>query len=150
MRRRRVSTEEQENMTIRLIKIAAIYLVIGMTLGVGMGISHNFLFRSVHAHINLLGWASIAVAALVFHVFPDTARTRLATAWFWTYNLSVPLCLAALALVISGHTWAAPALVAGELGIWSSGVIFAVNLFWALRSKELTSATLATSPASLR
>lgn len=137
-------------MTVRLIKIAAIYLVVGMTLGVGMGMSHNFLFRSVHAHINLMGWASIAVAALVFHVFPETARTRLATAWFWTYNLSVPLCLAALALVVSGNTWAAPALVVGELGVWSSGVMFAINLFWALRSKDLTSATLAAAAAPVR
>src|SRR5262245_14050657 len=86
---RRRYTQKRNGMTIRLIKLAVIYLVIGMTLGISMGITHDFLFRAVHAHVNLLGWASLALAGLVFHVFPDLARTRLATVWFWLYNLSM-------------------------------------------------------------
>jgi cbb3-type cytochrome oxidase subunit 1 len=137
-------------MTVRLVKLAVIYLVIGMTLGVGMGMSHNFLLRGVHAHVNLLGWASLALAALVFHVFPETARTRLATVWFWTYNLSVPIGLGGLALVLLGHTWAEPALIVGQLGIWTGGVIFAINVFWALRSKRADApAAIIRSPAAL-
>ena len=106
-------------MTVRLIKLAVVYLVIGMTLGVGMGMSHNFLFRSVHAHVNLLGWASLALAALVFHVFPETARTRLATVWFWTYNV----CFRRPRRPRAGHgrpQWAEPALIGGQLGIWAA------------------------------
>ena len=137
-------------MTVRLIKLAVVYLVIGMTLGVGMGMSHNFLFRSVHAHVNLLGWVSLALAALVFHVFPETARTRLATIWFWTYNVCLPVGLGGLALVMAGHTWAEPALIVGQLGIWASGLMFAVNVFWALRSKNAAPATMAPSPAAAR
>jgi hypothetical protein len=137
-------------MTVRLIKLAVVYLVIGMTLGVGMGMSHNFLFRSVHAHVNLLGWVSLALAALVFHVFPETARTRLATVWFWTYNVCFPVGLGGLALVMAGHTWAEPALIGGQLGIWASGLMFAVNVFWALRAKQSEPATMAPSPATAR
>jgi hypothetical protein len=138
-------------MTVRLIKIAVVYLVIGMSLGVGMGTTHNFLFRSVHAHVNLLGWASIALAALVFHVFPETARTRLANIWFWTYNVSVPVGLGGLALVMAGYTWAEPALIIGQLGIWAGGLIFALNVFLALRAKSADDATtMARSPAAAR
>jgi hypothetical protein len=136
-------------MTVRLIKLAVVYLVIGMTLGIGMGMTHNFMFRSVHAHVNLLGWASLALAALVFHVFPETARTRLATAWFWLYNLSLPIGMAAIALVLSGHTWAQPALIVSQIGIWVAGLIFAINVFWALRAKAGEPATMARSPAAL-
>jgi hypothetical protein len=136
-------------MTIRLIKLAVVYLVIGMSLGIGMGMTHNFLFRSVHAHVNLLGWASLALAALVFHVFPETARTRLATVWFWTYNVSLPLGIGAVALVMAGHKWAQPALIVGQLGIWAAGVMFAINVFWALRAKRSVSATTARSPAAV-
>ncbi len=103
-------------MTVRLVKLAVVYLVIGMTLGVGMGMTHNFLFRSAHAHVNLLGWVSLALAALVFHVFPETARTRLATVWFWTYNVCLPVGLGGLALVMAGHTWAEPALDRRPIG----------------------------------
>jgi hypothetical protein len=136
-------------MTVRLIKLAVVYLVIGMTLGVGMGMTHNFLLRGVHAHVNLLGWASLALAALVFHVFPETARTRLATVWFWTYNVSVPIGLAGLALVLLGHTWAEPALIVGQLGIWFGGLIFAINVFSALRSKGADVAAAIRSPAAI-
>jgi hypothetical protein len=136
-------------MTIRLIKLAVVYLVIGMTLGIGMGMTHNFLFRSVHAHVNLLGWASLALAALVFHVFPETARTRLATAWFWLYNLSLPIGMAAIALVLNGHKWAEPALIFSQVGIWVAGVMFAINVFWALRAKAAEPATAARSQAAI-
>ena len=137
-------------MTIRLIKLAVVYLVIGMTLGVGMGMTHNFLFRGVHAHVNLLGWASLALAALVFHVFPETARTRLATVWFWTYNLSMPIGLGGLALVLAGYKWAEPALIVGQLGIWAAGLMFAINVFWALPAKNTVSVTTAArSPAAV-
>ena len=136
-------------MAVRLIKIAVVYLVIGMTLGVGMGMSHNFLFRSVHAHVNLLGWASLALAALVFHVFPETARTRLATVWFWTYNLSMPIGLGGLTLVMAGHMWAEPALIVGQLGIWAAGLMFAINVLWALRPKAAAPTTIARSHAAI-
>jgi hypothetical protein len=137
-------------MTVRLIKLAVVYLVIGMTLGLGMGMTHNFLFRSVHAHVNLLGWASLALAALVFHVFPETARTRLATVWFWTYNICLPIGLGGLALVMAGHQWAEPALIGGHMGVWAAGVMFAINVFWALRSKNAEPATMTPSPAAIR
>jgi hypothetical protein len=95
-------------MTIRLIKLAVLYLVLGMTIGIGMGISNDFLLRPVHAHVNLLGFAVLAVAAFVFHAFPDLARTRLATAWFWLYNIAMPVGLGALALVLNGKMWPSP------------------------------------------
>jgi hypothetical protein len=137
-------------MTTRLIKLAVVYLVIGMTLGIGMGMTHNFLFRSVHAHVNLLGWVSLALAALVFHTFPETARTRLATTWFWLYNISLPVGMVAIALVLSGHNWAQPPLIASQIGIWVAGVIFAINVFWALRAKGAARGSMVPSPATTR
>lgn len=124
-------------MTIRLIKLAVLYLVLGMTMGIAMGISHDFLLRPVHAHVNLLGFAVLAIAAFVFHAFPDLARTRLATAWFWLYNISMPVGLGALALVLNGKMWAEPALVVGELLLWASGCLFAVLVVWNLRAERV-------------
>jgi hypothetical protein len=123
-------------MSVRLIKLAVIYLMVGMTLGVFMGATHNFQFRSVHAHINLLGWASLALAALVFHIFPDLARTRLSAVWFWVYNISLPITLGALAFFLAGQQWAQPVLAASELFLWASGILFAINVLWNLRSAE--------------
>jgi len=44
---------------VKWIKMAAIYLVIGILLGIHMGKSHDHTLAPVHAHINLLGWASM-------------------------------------------------------------------------------------------
>src|SRR5262249_55903194 len=89
-------------MTARLIKLAAIYLVLGMTLGIGMGLAEDHPLRGVHAHMNLLGWATLGLAALVFHIFPQLAQTRLAAIWFWVYNLALPVALVALGFVLYG------------------------------------------------
>ena len=130
-------------MTIRLIKLAVLYLVLGMTMGIGMGISHDFLLRPVHVHVNLLGFAVLAVAAFVFHAFPELARTRLATAWFWLYNIAMPVGLAALALMLNGQTWAEPALIAGQLLIWAASCLFAVMVLWNLRAARVPATIVA-------
>jgi hypothetical protein len=117
----------------RLIKLAVIYLVCGMSLGLYMGSAQDFQFHSVHAHINLLGWTSLALAALVFHVFPDLAETRLSKIWFWAYNLTVPVGLVALAFEVSGAKWAGPLLGISMTAVWATGILFAINVLWTLR-----------------
>ncbi len=123
-------------MSIRLIKIAVIYLAIGMSLGLYMGSVQDFLFRSVHAHINLLGWASIALAALVFHMFPELVRTRLATIWFWGYNIATPISLVLLAFEVSGRAWAGPLLGISMTVVWAMGLVFAANVLINLRGSQ--------------
>ncbi len=123
-------------MSVRLIKLAVIYLACGMTLGLYMGSAQNFLFRSVHAHINLLGWASLALAALVFHIYPALSRTRLATVWFWLYNTMVPAGLVMLAFEVAGYAWAGPWLGITMTMVWIAGLIFAVNVLWNLRGPQ--------------
>jgi hypothetical protein len=36
---------------------------------------------------------------------------------------------------MAGHMWAEPALIIGQMAIWAAGLMFAINVFWALRSK---------------
>ena len=124
-------------MTVRLIKLAAIYLVLGMTLGIGMGIAEDHTLRGVHAHVNLLGWATLAVAALVFHVFPQLAQTRLATAWFWLYNLALPVALLALGFVLYGDLRFEVVRNIGFTGVWLGGVLFAANVLIHLRERAV-------------
>ena len=42
------------------IKAAVVYLVLGVGLGIYMGASGDHVMVPVHAHFNLLGWASLA------------------------------------------------------------------------------------------
>ena len=45
---------------------AAFCLVCGVGMGIAMGITHDFHLAPVHAHLNLLGWASLALMGLTY------------------------------------------------------------------------------------
>jgi hypothetical protein len=134
-------------MSQRLLKLAVIYLMIGMSLGLFMGITQHLEYYSVHAHINLLGWASLGLAALIFKTFPALAETRLATAYFWIYNLAMPVGLFGLTFKVMGYKWAEPILGIGMTCVWAAGCLFGLNVLLNLSgAREHVSPT----PAPLR
>ena len=55
---------------------AALCLVVGVTLGLAMGIAHDFHLAPVHAHLNLLGWTSLALMGLTYRAWPELAERR--------------------------------------------------------------------------
>lgn len=69
-------------MTTRLpvlfLAAAALCLVVGTGLGIAMGIAHDFRFAPVHAHLNLLGWTSLALMGLTFRAYPELTANRIA------------------------------------------------------------------------
>ncbi|SRR5579864_3408883 len=89
-------------MGIRFLKIAVTYLVIGGCLGLYMGLTEQFTLAPVHAHVLLLGWASLALAGLIYHFYPAAATTRLATIHFWLHNVGLPVFMVALAMLLTG------------------------------------------------
>ena len=117
-------------MELRFVKIAVVYLVLGGILGLAMGISGKFQLASVHSHLLLLGWASLALAGLVYHWYPQAAATRLARFHFWLHNLGLPAFMIGLALLLTGSEWALP-LVAGSSTVVMAGLaLFAVNVLF--------------------
>jgi cbb3-type cytochrome oxidase subunit 1 len=92
-------------MGVRLIKIAVVYFGIGVLFGMYMSITEQMQFAAVHAHINLLGWASLALAGIVYHLFPSAATTVLAKLHFWLHNIGLPVMMVGLALLLSGNTF---------------------------------------------
>ena len=42
----------------------------------------------MHAHINLLGWTTTALAGLIYSVFPKARARVLARVHFWLMNLA--------------------------------------------------------------
>jgi hypothetical protein len=61
---------------------AAACMVGGVMLGIGMGMTHDFRLAPVHAHTNLVGWASLALMGLTLRAWPALAEGRLAVAQF--------------------------------------------------------------------
>ncbi|NML73254.1 hypothetical protein HHL25_03845 [Rhizobium sp. S-51] len=57
---------------------ATIYALAGMAMGIFMAASHDHSLLTVHAHLNLVGWVSMAIYGLFYHGVPTVAATRLA------------------------------------------------------------------------
>jgi hypothetical protein len=111
------------------LKISIVYLMLGVGIGIAMGASQNFTMRPVHAHVNLLGWTTLALAGLIYSVFPKAGASKLAKVHFWLMNLSLPAMMAALALVLTGHLALVPVLGASEIVAAVAIAAFAANLF---------------------
>ena len=111
------------------ILIGACYLIVGVSFGIGMAAMEKFQFAPVHAHINLLGWATMVLTGLIYGRFPRAGGSRLGVIHFWSFNLLVPVLLAGLVFMFAGHPEMAPVMVVGSLGVLASLLLFVINLF---------------------
>ena len=118
--------------------LRGVYLLVGLAMGIAMGATGDFGRRPVHAHVNLLGWVGLAITAGMFRLWPRIAESRLAHAFSWTYNLSLPAMLGALTFYLRGHAGALPVLVAGEIGTFSAATILVAGLILATRTAPRT------------
>lgn len=109
---------------LTLVRIASLYLLAGLVLGLAMGIGQDFTLMSVHSHVLLLGWATLAITGIVYLVLPRCAGTRLAAAHFWLHNLGLPVMMVSLAVEALGDPRAEP-----FVGIGSTVVVVALGLF---------------------
>lgn len=121
-------------MGLRFLKIAVVYLVIGAALGLTMGITQKFALAPVHAHILLLGWASLALAGLVYHLYPAASRTRLARWHFWLHNLGLPIFMVGLGFMLTGNAGVIPVVVTGAIAVLVGLVLFAANVLLNIKS----------------
>lgn len=111
------------------IKLAILYLILGVALGIGMGASQNFTLHPVHAHINLLGWATMALAGLIYTVFPAAGNSKLAKVHFWLQNISLPIMMISLTMLLLSNPKVIPVLASAEFVAASGVIVFAINIF---------------------
>ncbi len=102
------------------------YLVIGTTIGVIMGFGYSQgwggTLRATHAHINLLGWVSMLMFGVAYHIIPRfhgkmLHSDKLSIVHFWMANagligLGVFLYWPSdIGLAIFGSIWAISAYI---------------------------------------
>jgi hypothetical protein len=58
------------------------FVIIGMLLGIWMGTNENFTLAPLHAHLNLVGWASMMLFGLYYRS-DATAAGRPLAGWHW-------------------------------------------------------------------
>ncbi|MGE5198280.1 MAG: hypothetical protein ACM3H9_01475 [Rhodospirillaceae bacterium] len=120
----------QNRIAMTLLKIAAIYLVANLAIGMYMAITDNHALATVHSHIALLGWVTMALTGLVYLLVPSCGGHRLAVAHFWLHNIGLPIMIGALTVVIqTGDSTAEPVIGVGSTLVVLGLACFVVNLF---------------------
>lgn len=129
------SNIEQRGARMALIwlKLAVLYLLIGVVFGLVMGITHAFQYIPVHAHINLLGWATLGLAGVIYHLFPRAGGHWLGLAHFWLHNIGLPVFVVGLFFLQGGMASAEPVVAVGATVAVIGILCFAVNLFLNLK-----------------
>ena len=73
----------QEKWSLRLIRVAAIFGLIGTVLGSHMAGAGSYAFKAVHAHILLVGWLSLFSWGVFYKIYKVRAK-KLITLHGWT------------------------------------------------------------------
>ena len=114
---------------LKLIRIALLYMVAGLVMGLFMAMSHDWNLISVHSHLLLLGWVTMAISGIVYIIEPRCANRKMATLHFWGHNIGLPVMMAGLAFVQYGHTAVEPVVAVGSIIVLASLVVFALNVY---------------------
>lgn len=103
----------------------------GMLMGMAMGATENFTLMPVHAHLNLLGWVSLALMGGFYALAGTRASNRLAWINLAVSTTGILFCIPALALLLLGNKGVVPFLITGELSLVGGMVLFGCNLILA-------------------
>ncbi len=105
---------------------AAAYALAGMAFGIVMAASHDHTLSTAHAHLNLLGWVSMAIYGLYYHSVPAAADSLLAKIHVAIATLGVWVLIPGVALAVLGMN-EGPAILGSLLTILGMA-LFAVRV----------------------
>ncbi len=124
-------------MGVRFIKASVVYFFIGISLGMYIGFANQFSFSSAHAHINLLGWVSLALAGVIYHLFPLAGEHKMAKIHYWLQMIGIPILSFAMVLFGLGKfEIGGPLSGIGGILVFIGTVVFLINVFQNVQTRK--------------
>lgn len=117
------------------LKASLAWLGIGVTLGLAMAIHPPWAgWRTAHMHMNLLGFVTMMIYGVAYHVIPrftghPLALRRMAGVHWWVSNVGLALMSAGLGMRGMGTPGAAPLVIGGGLLSTVGAYMFIVNIW---------------------
>lgn len=111
------------------MKSGVVYALVGFSLGMYMAASHNFMLRSVHTHLILLGWMTMAICAAYYQLVPQAATSVAAKVHLVAANTGLIVMAISLALLVSGVGAAEAGAAIGSVITILSMLIFVFVVF---------------------
>ena len=119
--------------------VAPVYVLIGMGFGIFMGATQNFTLAPAHAHLNLIGWVTMALYG-TFYALAREASTKLAWTVFWLNNAAASIMFPSLAMVLTqgeSSPFLLPLIVSEFLGL--GGMLCFAYSVWSMLMKSAPS-----------
>lgn len=113
---------------------AVLMVVAGMVWGIVMAISNDHSAMPAHAHLNLLGWVSLFLFGIFYHLHPTIDRSRTALIQVGTWIIGTVILTVGVGLVHTGHDIGDPIAAAGSFVVIVSMLLFG----WLVVRREQT------------
>jgi len=106
---------------------AIVYVIAGMAFGIHMSAIQDFELAPAHAHLNLIGWATLALCGLYYHLVPKAAEGLLPRIHFVVATLGLWIIIPGIVFALrqQGEVLAKTGSVLTILGM----VLFLVIVF---------------------
>lgn len=124
---------------------AVLFVLVGMAWGIQMAVSGDHSAFPGHAHLNLLGWVSLFLFGIFYHLHPSLDQSRAALIQVWVWIVGTAILGVGVGLVHTGHANAEPIAAIGSLVVFIAMLAFA----WLVLRRDRVSAVrpIAASPA---
>ena len=114
---------------------AAVLLVVaGMIWGIVMAISGDHAAMPAHAHLNLLGWVSLFLFGIFYHLHPARDRSPTALVQVWIWIVATVVLAVGVGLVHTGHEIGEPIAAVSSLVVLADMLLFG----WLVYRREAT------------
>jgi hypothetical protein len=100
-------------LSLAFFTTGALCVLGGMFWGVAMASSNDHTMMPAHAHLNLMGWATLALMGTFYAL--SGRNDRLGWANYWLSTLSVVVSIPALAMLLGGNAAAEKFAIGGSL-----------------------------------
>ncbi len=110
-------------------RLAVLFVVIGMAMGIGMAASQDHSLMPAHAHLNLLGWVSLFLFGIYYERRPALDASRLAKVQVGLWSVGTVLLTIAVSAIHLGYNAADPLAGAASLLVLGAMVLFGYFVF---------------------
>src|ERR1044071_2593411 len=119
--------------------LGVVCLFMGMLWGMHMGEAEDFTMMPAHAHLNLLGWVTMAIYGTFYALTHASLRPKLAWVNFILAAVGVAAMIPSLALYLPTHDAKyVPGIIVGEIATVLSLLVFGVSVYRELMRPRLT------------
>jgi len=104
--------------------VGVLMVVAGMIWGIIMAVSHDHSAMPAHAHLNLLGWVSLFLFGLFYHLHPAIDRSRAALVQVAVWIVGTVILTFGVGLLHTGHDIGQPFAAGGSFIVLASMLQF--------------------------